>query len=141
MKRSMIKASHTEGSLSGVPSVLNTSPLAGELKNIRMKKRWNQKVLLGLLAVAITMPAMASPSLLDITTGIDGAANTVKGVFSNVSNLVLMVGAVVGLAGGIRVYNKWNNGDQDVQKELIGWAGACIFLLLSGTTLKLFFGL
>lgn len=106
-----------------------------------MKKQWNQKVLLGLLAVAITMPAMATSSLLDITTGIDGAANTVKGVFSNVSNLVLMVGAVVGLAGGIRVYNKWNNGDQDVQKELIGWAGACIFLLLSGTTLKLFFGL
>ena len=141
MKRSLIKASHKRGFTSGVPAAQNTSPLAGELKNKRVKKRWNQKVLLGLLAVAITMPAMASPSLLDITTGIDGAANTVKGVFSNVSNLVLMVGAIVGLAGGIRVYNKWNNGDQDVQKELIGWAGACVFLLLSGTTLKLFFGL
>lgn len=141
MKRSAIKASHTRGFTGGVPSAKNTSPLAGELKNIRMKKRWNQRVLLGLLAVAIAMPVMASPSLLDITTGIDGAANTVKGVFSNVSNLVLMVGAIVGLAGGIRVYNKWNNGDQDVQKELIGWAGACVFLLLSGTTLKLFFGL
>ncbi len=87
------------------------------------------------------LPLFAEPPLLDITTGIDGAANTVKGVFSNVSNLVLMVGAIVGLAGGIRVYNKWNNGDQDVQKELIGWAGACVFLLLSGSTLKLFFGL
>lgn len=141
MKRSAIKASDTGRYVSGVPSDKNTSPLTGEQKNIRMKKRWNQKVLLGLLAVAITMPAMATPSLLDITTGIDGAANTVKGVFSNVSNLVLMVGAIVGLAGGIRVYNKWNNGDQDVQKELIGWAGACVFLLLSGTTLKLFFGL
>lgn len=94
-----------------------------------------------LVAVCVCYSSFAALPMLDITTGIDGAANTVKGVFSNVSNLVLMVGAVVGLAGGIRVYNKWNNGDQDVQKELIGWAGACIFLLLSGTTLKLFFGL
>jgi hypothetical protein len=39
------------------------------------------------------------------------------------------------------VFIKWNNGDQDVQKELIGWAGSCIFLLLTGVTLKLFFGI
>jgi hypothetical protein len=76
-----------------------------------------------------------------IATGINGAAAEVRGIFASVSNLVLMVGAVVGLAGGIRVFIKWNNGDQDVQKELIGWAGACIFLLLSGVTLKLFFGI
>jgi hypothetical protein len=75
-----------------------------------------------------------------ISSGINGAAAEVRGIFASVSNLVLMVGAVVGLAGGIRVFIKWNNGDQDVQKELIGWAGACIFLLLSGVTLKLFFG-
>jgi len=106
-----------------------------------MKNSFLLKMLcLGLL-VTQAIQALAAPTMLDITTGIDGAANTVKGVFSNVSNLVLMVGAIVGLAGGIRVYNKWNNGDQDVQKELIGWAGACVFLLLSGSTLKLFFGL
>lgn len=106
-----------------------------------MKKNNLQKLLFGCFAFLLTVPCLAMPALLDITTGIDGAANQVKSVFSNVSNLVLMVGAVVGLAGGIRVYNKWNNGDQDVQKELIGWAGACVFLLLSGTTLKLFFGI
>lgn len=105
------------------------------MKNLNLQKF----AVLGLL-LCFTVPCLASPVFLDITTGIDGAANQVKSVFSNVSNLVLMVGAVVGLAGGIRVYNKWNNGDQDVQKELIGWAGACVFLLLSGTTLKLFFG-
>lgn len=110
-------------------------------KSVQMTQKSLSKLLLALIAIALTVPCLASPFLLDITTGIDGAANQVKSVFSNVSNLVLMVGAVVGLAGGIRVYNKWNNGDQDVQKELIGWAGACVFLLLSGTTLKLFFGL
>lgn len=106
-----------------------------------MKRKNVLNLFLGLMATGLVLPSLASTYLLDITTGIDGAANQVKSVFSNVSNLVLMVGAVVGLAGGIRVYNKWNNGDQDVQKELIGWAGACVFLLLSGTTLKLFFGI
>lgn len=76
-----------------------------------------------------------------IATGLDGAANQVKGIFGNVSNLILMVGGIIGLAGGIRVYQKWNNGDHDINKELIGWGGSAIFLLLAGTTLKLFYGI
>jgi hypothetical protein len=76
-----------------------------------------------------------------IATGLDGAANEVKGIFGNVSNLILMVGGIIGLAGGIRVYQKWNNGDHDINKELIGWGGSAIFLLLAGTTLKLFYGI
>jgi hypothetical protein len=90
-----------------------------------------------LCSLCLTVVASAQ----GIGAGINGAAQEVRGIFASVSNLVLMVGAVVGLAGGIRVFIKWNNGDQDVQKELIGWAGACIFLLLSGVTLKLFFGI
>ena len=96
----------------------------------------SRPLLLTLSCLAITMVCAAQ----GISSGINGAAAEVRGIFASVSNLVLMVGAVVGLAGGIRVFIKWNNGDQDVQKELIGWAGACIFLLLSGVTLKLFFG-
>lgn len=38
MKRSMINFSLTAECISGVPSDKNISPLAGELKNIRMKK-------------------------------------------------------------------------------------------------------
>lgn len=105
------------------------------------KKRFLLKGLCLITTIAVCSDSHATGILLDVQTGLDGAANTVKGIFSNVSNLVLMVGGVVGLAGGIRVYNKWNGGDQDVQKELIGWAGACVFLLLTGTTLKLFFGI
>lgn len=97
-----------------------------------------EKKTAAMLLCSLCLTVMASAQ--GIGPGIDGAAQEVRGLFTNVSNLVLMVGAVVGLAGGIRVFIKWNNGDQDVQKELIGWAGACIFLLLSGVTLKLFFG-
>ena len=76
-----------------------------------------------------------------IATGLDGASAQVKSIFGNVSNLILMIGGIIGLAGGIRVYQKWNNGDHDINKELIGWGGSAIFLLLAGTTLKLFYGI
>jgi hypothetical protein len=77
----------------------------------------------------------------NVGTGVDAAASQVKGVFTNVSNLVLMIGGVVGLVGGIRVFVKWQNGDNDVQKQIVGWMGACVFLLLTGTALKTMFGM
>jgi hypothetical protein len=99
-----------------------------------------KKVALALTAVLALMtlqPAHAQA----IGPAIDGAASSIKNIFGNVSNLILMIGAVTGLAGAIRVYIKWQNGDQDLNKHLIGWTGSCIFLLLSGTILKLFYGL
>jgi hypothetical protein len=94
------------------------------------------KKLLLLALMAIPLCTFAGGG---IAAGLDGAAGEVKGIFSNTSNLILAIGGIVGLIGGIRVYIKWNNGDQDVQKELIGWAGACIFLLMSGVVIKTFF--
>lgn len=93
------------------------------------------------LSTVLLMGFVVSTQAQAIATGLDGAANQVKGIFGNVSNLILMVGGIIGLAGGIRVYQKWNNGDHDINKELIGWGGSAIFLLLAGTTLKLFYGI
>ena len=109
---------------------------------MKMKTKKNMALkTTGLITLVLTtligMPAKAQ----SIGPAIDGAASSVQGIFGNVSNLVLMVGAVTGLAGGIRVYIKWQNGDQDLNKHIIGWVGSCIFLLLTGATLKLFFGL
>lgn len=92
------------------------------------------------LLTALTMlPLCALAGGGGIAAGLEGATGEVKGIFTNVSNLILAIGGIVGLVGGIRVYIKWNNGDQDVQKELIGWAGACIFLLMAGVVIKTFF--
>ena len=93
------------------------------------------------LCTALIVGIVVSAHAQAIATGLDGAANQVKGIFGNVSNLILMVGGIIGLAGGILVYQKWNNGDHDINKELIGWGGSAIFLLLAGTTLKLFYGI
>jgi hypothetical protein len=108
-------------------------------KTNSMVKQQMKKALF--LSTLLIVGFVVSGQAQAIATGLDGAANEVKGIFGNVSNLILMVGGIIGLAGGIRVYQKWNNGDHDINKELIGWGGSAIFLLLAGTTLKLFYGI
>jgi phage-related minor tail protein len=71
--------------------------------------------------------------------GIDQATTEVKSYIDPISNLIIAIGAVVGLIGGIRVYIKWQSGDQDTQKSLMGWFGACLFLVLVGVVIKAFF--
>lgn len=102
-----------------------------------MQKKTNSRVL-ALLALLMVAGIANGQS---IGTGVDAAATEVKDVFANVSNLVLMIGGVVGLVGGIRVFVKWQNGDNDIQKQIVGWMGACVFLLLTGTALKTMFGM
>ncbi|MBS2101179.1 DUF4134 domain-containing protein [Carboxylicivirga linearis] len=72
--------------------------------------------------------------------GIDQATTEVRSYVDPISNLIIALGAVIGLIGGIRVYIKWQSGDQDTQKALMGWFGACLFLILVGVVIGAFFG-
>ena len=55
------------------------------------------------------------------------------------TKLIYAVGAVVGLIGGIKVYNKFSSGDPDTSKTAASWFGACIFLIVAATILRSFF--
>ncbi|MCK5467105.1 MAG: DUF4134 domain-containing protein [Cyclobacteriaceae bacterium] len=72
--------------------------------------------------------------------GIDAASSEISTYVDPVANFILIVGAVVGLIGGVRVFIKWNSGDQDVQKSIMGWFGSCLFLVTVGIVIKAFFG-
>jgi len=110
-----------------------------------MNKKVNQSkkkkvIFFSMLATLGFIPVIShAGTFLDINSGLTSAATTINGTYDLVSKLCLAIGAVVGLAGGIRVYVKWNNGDHEIQKEIIGWGGACVFLLLTGTVLNVFF--
>lgn len=73
------------------------------------------------------------------STGIDQATTEVNSYVDPVANLIIAIGAVVGLIGGVRVYIKWQSGDQDTQKAIMGWFGACLFLILVGVVIRAFF--
>ena len=71
--------------------------------------------------------------------GINDATNMVTSYFDPGTKLVYAIGAVVGLIGGIKVYNKFSSGDSDTSKTAASWFGACIFLIVAATILRSFF--
>ena len=72
---------------------------------------------------------------------IAGATGTIAGVFDTVAELMMVVGGVIGVIGAIRIYIKWNNGDQDVTQSIVGWGGAALFLVLSASVIKAVFNI
>ena len=77
----------------------------------------------------------------DGNNGINSATTQVKSYFDSGCNLMYAIGAVVGIIGAIRVFNKWNSGEPDTNKVAAAWFGSCIFLVVVATILKSFFGL
>lgn len=76
----------------------------------------------------------------DGEAGIRAAADQVGGYFDTGCDLVYAIGAVVGLIGATKVFNKWNAGEPDTNKVAAAWFGSCIFLVIVATVLKSFFG-
>jgi hypothetical protein len=76
----------------------------------------------------------------DGNAGIQQANQQVRGYFDSGTQLMYAVGALVGLIGAVKVYQKWNAGDQDTSKVAAAWFGSCIFLVLVATIIKSFFG-
>ena len=71
--------------------------------------------------------------------GINAATTQVRSYFDPATRLMLAAGAVLGLIGGVKVYSKWQQGDEHTTRAASGWFGSCIFLVLVGTILRAFF--
>lgn len=100
-----------------------------------MKKR-SKKVLLTatMLLMACGVFAQGNGS-----AGIQEATQMVTSYFDPATKLIYAIGAVVGLIGGVKVYNKFSSGDPDTSKTAASWFGACIFLIVAATILRSFF--
>lgn len=72
---------------------------------------------------------------------LSSANSTIRLYWDPIKLIIQAIGAVVGLIGGVRIYNKWTNGDQDINKEILGWSGACLFLVIVPSFIGSFFGM
>lgn len=96
-----------------------------------------KKLMLALLLIAgATMGAYAQGNGM---AGITEATKMVTSYFDPATKLIYAIGAVVGLIGGVKVYNKFSSGDPDTSKTAASWFGACIFLIVAATILRSFF--
>ena len=95
-----------------------------------------KKITMLLLMATTTIGAYAQGNGI---AGINEATKMVTSYFDPGTKLIYAVGAVVGLIGGIKVYNKFSSGDPDTSKTAASWFGACIFLIVAATILRSFF--
>lgn len=93
------------------------------------------------LCTALVVLATATASLAqgNGAAGIQEATAQVTSYFDPATTLIYAIGAVVGLVGAVKVFSKWNSGDQDTQKTAMSWFGSCIFLVVVATVLRAFF--
>jgi uncharacterized membrane protein YidH (DUF202 family) len=94
---------------------------------------------LAMTAVIIVIAKIAEAQ--DGNAGINQANTQVRSYFESGTTLMYAIGAILGLIGAIKVYSKWNSGDQDTSKVAAAWFGSCIFLVVVATIIKSFFGM
>ncbi|HMR81982.1 MAG TPA: DUF4134 domain-containing protein [Niabella sp.] len=90
-----------------------------------------------LVLLIYSLPAVAQ----DGSAGIEEANTLVRQYFDVGINLMYAVGAVLGLIGAVRVYQRWSAGDPQTGQIAASWFGSCIFLVIVATVLRSFFGL
>lgn len=100
-----------------------------------MKKRRKKVLLTGIALLSGTIVYAQGNGV----GGINEATQMVTSYFEPATKLIYAIGAVVGLIGGVKVYNKFSSGDPDTSKTAASWFGACIFLIVAATILRSFF--
>jgi len=108
---------------------------------MKVTRKSNQQRLSITELVLLTMLIQFKSIAQDGNAGIDQATDMVKSYFDSGANLMYAVGALLGLIGGVKVYQKWNHGDHDTGKVAAAWFGSCVFLVVVATVIKSFFGL
>ncbi|MEO3402806.1 DUF4134 domain-containing protein [Mucilaginibacter sp. CAU 1740] len=104
------------------------------------RKSWGKTLKTAALSAALTAAYLLAKAQ-DGNAGIQQANTQVRSYFESGTNLMYAIGAILGLIGAVKVYSKWNAGDQDTSKVAAAWFGSCIFLVVVAIIIKSFFGL
>jgi hypothetical protein len=115
----------------------NGQAATGLFKKVKMKMCSMKKI------IVISSGVLSTHLLFsqDGNAGIQQANTLVRSYFDNGTLLMYAVGAILGLIGAVKVYQKWNAGDPDTGKVAAAWFGSCIFLVVVTTVIRSFFGL
>jgi succinate dehydrogenase/fumarate reductase cytochrome b subunit len=95
---------------------------------------------LALLIILFLFATILHAQVANGDAGLQAATDNVKKYFKAGCTLLYAIGAFVGLIGAIKVFNKWNAGEQDTAKTAAAWFSSCIFLVVVAAVLSGFFG-
>lgn len=103
---------------------------------------WILKTATAVFFFALTFPAMAQgpPGINEFYQ----AEGQMHGIYYSMSDLALVIGAITGIIGGLRVYTNWQIGGHrhrnPIDSQVIGWFSSCLFLILAGIFIKALYG-
>lgn len=104
-------------------------------------KKCNNRVWLQCICAVLVMSLLPQAAIAqDGIAGINEANQQVRSYFDAGTDLMYAVGAILGLIGAVKVYQKWNAGDPDTGKVAAAWFGSCVFLVVVATVIQSFFG-
>lgn len=109
------------------------------MKSSNPKLGSKKVAVLGMVCLMLTAPVVLLAQ--NGVAGINEANQQVRSYFDAGTDLMYAIGAIVGLIGAVKVYQKWNNGDPDTGKVAAAWFGSCVFLVVVATVIQSFFGL
>ena len=93
------------------------------------------------LSLVVFLLSVTLSEAQDGNAGINEATMRVRSYFTTGTNLMYAIGAILGLVGAVKVFQKWNSGDPDTGKVAAAWFGSCVFLVIVATVLRSFFGI
>lgn len=107
------------------------------LKKIKtsIKKSKETLATLAFMALAVAVRAQG------FEAGLTDAQSEIVTYLDPITRLVMAIGGIVGIVGAVRIYQKWNNGDQDINKELMSFGGSALFLILAPIAVRAMFDL
>src|SRR5690606_12099403 len=123
------------GSLFKTFQTLKSHPMKNPKNSIVSKK------VTALFSMLLFIISSISAQAQDGLAGIAEADRQVRSYFAAGTSMMYAIGAVVGLIGAVKVYQKWNAGDPDTGKVAAAWFGSCVFLVVVATVIQSFFGI
>jgi len=69
------------------------------------------------------------------------AQNQLHSSFFSALDCALVIAAILGIIGGIRIYHNWQMGEKEITYEVSAWFFAALFMVLSGLFLRAVFGI
>lgn len=114
-----------------------TTAFLNRLKKIR--KPGGLSALIG--GILLTASASAMAQTADGTFGINQANTMIRSYYDPATQVMYAVGALFGLIGAVKVFQKVVQGNEQAGTVAAAWFIACIFLVVSATVIKSFFGI
>lgn len=95
------------------------------------------KYFFGLLLLLFAIAANAQPGLDEMQQ----AQQSLQQSFFSALDCSLVVAAIFGIFGAVRIYHNWQMGHPRIDEAVAGWFFAAFFAVLAGAFLRAMFGL